>query len=63
MRQERFITSLSEELSSLVCFWGVGELGISKNQLALRFGISQPAASMAVSRGEQLAKDWNFSII
>ena len=48
---------------SLVCFWGVRELGISQIHLALRFGISQPAVSMAVSRGEQLAKDWNFSII
>jgi len=36
---------------SLVCFWGVRELGISQIQLALRFGISQPALSMAVSRG------------
>jgi putative transposase len=48
---------------SLVCFWVVRELGMSQIQLALRFGISQPAVSMAVSRGEQLAKDFNFSIL
>ncbi len=47
----------------LVCFLGVRELGMSQNQLALRFGISQPAVSMAVGRGEQLAKDRNSSII
>jgi len=48
---------------SLVCFWAVRELGISQMQLALRFGISQPAVSMAVSRGEQLAEDFNFSLL
>ena len=48
---------------SLVCFWAVRELGISQIHLARRLGISQPAVSMAVSRGEQLAKDHNFSII
>jgi len=48
---------------SLVCFLGVRELGISQTQLALRFGISQPAVSMAVSRGERLARNQNFSIL
>ncbi len=48
---------------SLVCFWAVRELGISQIRLALRLGISQPAVSMAVNRGEQLAKDYNLSII
>jgi chromosomal replication initiation ATPase DnaA len=48
---------------SLVCFWAVRELGISQIRLALKFGISQPAVSMAVSRGEQMAKDCKFSII
>ena len=42
---------------------GVRELGISQIQLALRFGISQPTLSMAVSRGKQLDKDRNFSIL
>jgi putative transposase len=48
---------------SLLCFWAVSELGISQTQLAMRFKISQPAISMAVSRGEQLAKDNHFSIM
>ena len=45
---------------SLVCFWGVRELGISQIQLALRFGISQPALSMAVSRGETIGQGSQF---
>ena len=48
---------------TLVCFWAVRELGMSQIQLASRFVISQPAVSMAISRGEQLAKDSNFFIL
>jgi hypothetical protein len=48
---------------SILCFWAVRELGISQNQLARILRISQPAVSMAVKRGEQLAKDYNFSIM
>ncbi len=48
---------------SILCFWAVRELGISQNQLARILRISQPAVSMAVKRGEQLAKDHNFSIM
>jgi REP element-mobilizing transposase RayT len=47
---------------SLVCFWAVRELGISQTRLARMLRISQPAVSVAVSRGEQLAKDHNFGI-
>jgi REP element-mobilizing transposase RayT len=44
------------EARSIVCFWVMRELGISQTILAERFGISQPAISMAVGRGERLAK-------
>ncbi|MDO9585319.1 MAG: transposase [Syntrophales bacterium] len=47
---------------SLVCFWAVRELGISQTRLARMLRISQPAVSVAVSRGEKLAKDRNFCI-
>ncbi len=47
---------------SLLCFWAVRELGLSQTRLAQRLRISQPAVSAAVSRGEQLARDHNFSI-
>ena len=48
---------------SLVCFWAVRELGLSQTPLVQRLRISQPAVSAAVSRGEQLARDHNFSIM
>jgi putative transposase len=50
------------EARSLLCFWAVRELGISQTQLSRVFRISQPAVSMAVSRGERLAEDHNFSL-
>ena len=48
---------------SIVCFWAVHELGISQTHLARRFGISQPAVSLAVRRGEGLVKQLGFSIV
>jgi REP element-mobilizing transposase RayT len=40
---------------SLVCFLAVQETTISQAELARRFSLSQPAISMAVDRGRQLA--------
>ncbi|UCG63350.1 MAG: transposase [Deltaproteobacteria bacterium] len=51
------------EARSIVCFWAMRELGISQSHLAQKFGISQPAVSMAVTRGAELAKLHNFSLI
>jgi len=51
------------EARSVVCFWAMRELGISQSHLAQKFGISQPAVSMAVTRGADLAKLHNFSLI
>jgi len=48
---------------SIVCFWAMRELGISQTELARVLRISQPAVSMAVTRGEELAKVHNFSIM
>jgi putative transposase len=48
---------------SILCFWAVRELGMSQIQLARMLRISQPAVSMAVSRGEQAVIDHNFSIM
>jgi predicted transcriptional regulator len=39
------------------------ELGISQGVLAQKFGISQPAISMAVKRGEQVVNKHNFSLL
>ena len=40
----------------LLCFWATTELAISQVELGQKLKISQPAVSMAVRRGEQLAK-------
>jgi len=51
------------------CFYGIDiscrvrESGISQTQLVRMFRIPQPAVGIAVSRGEQMAKDRNFSLI
>jgi putative transposase len=51
------------EARSVVCYWGMREVGISQEILAQKFSISQPAVSMAVKRGEALVKSNNFSLI
>ncbi|UFS72787.1 transposase [Geomonas sp. RF6] len=50
------------EARSLFCYWAVRELGESATSLSRRLGISQPAVSLSVSRGEQLAaeKGWEL---
>jgi REP element-mobilizing transposase RayT len=57
-RQKRVIAA-----RSIVCFWAMRELGISQAELARVLRVSQPAVSMAVARGEELAKVHNFSIM
>ena len=48
---------------SLLCYWGVRELGISATELARRIGITQPAISQSVKRGETIAKENGFELI
>jgi len=47
---------------SLLCFWATNELAISQVELAQKLKVSQPAVSMAVRRGEQLAGDNSYSL-
>ena len=47
---------------SLLCFWATTDLTISQVDLAQKLKISQPAVSMAVRRGEQLAKRNNYKL-
>lgn len=42
---------------SLFCYWAVRELGATTTLLAKRFSLTQPAISLAVSRGERLAAE------
>jgi putative transposase len=45
------------EARSLLCFWAVGELGMSATAVAKRLKISQPAVSISVRRGEKISRD------
>ncbi len=47
---------------SLLCFWATAELAISQVELGQKLKISQPAVSMAVRRGEQLASRYSYSL-
>lgn len=42
---------------SLVCYWAVRETNISQAELSRRFAITQPAVSMAVNRGRDIAAE------
>ena len=48
---------------SLLCYWAVRELGLTATELAKRLGVTQPAVSYAVSRGERFAKERNYSLV
>jgi len=47
---------------SVVCYWGVRELVMSATELAKELGVSQPAVSMSVRRGEGIVKDQGFKL-
>ena len=46
----------------MVCYWGNTELGISMTTLSKKFGLSQPAISIAVRRGEKLIKSNKYTL-
>jgi hypothetical protein len=48
---------------SLLCYWAVRELGFTATELAKRLRMTQPAVSYAVSRGEQIAKKNNYTLV
>lgn len=43
------------EARSLLCYWAVRELGMTATEVARNIGLTQPAVSIAVRRGEALA--------
>lgn len=47
---------------SLTCYWSVKELGVSLAELSRRFGISSPAISKAVARGQKLARQLHYQL-
>jgi DNA-binding transcriptional ArsR family regulator len=48
---------------SLLCYWAVRELGLTATELAKRLGVTQPAVSYAVIRGERIAIERNYSLV
>ena len=48
---------------SLLCYWAVRELGLTATKLAKRLGLTQPAVSYAVIRGELIAKESNYTLV
>lgn len=47
---------------SLFCFWAVRELGVSMSSLGREFGISVPAISKSVKRGQQIAESRGLTL-
>lgn len=47
---------------SLFCYWAVRELGVMTTLLAKRFSMTQPAISVAVSRGERLVEEQGWRL-
>jgi REP element-mobilizing transposase RayT len=48
---------------SLFCYWAARELGVSLTELARQLGISVPAVSYSVERGEVIAQENNYQRI
>ena len=47
---------------SLVCYWAVKELGMTGTEISKLLGLTQPAVSKAVQRGEKIAIENQFSL-
>lgn len=47
---------------SLLCYWVVRELGVTATSLAKQMGLTQPAVSIAVKRGEKIAEAMNLNL-
>ena len=46
----------------MLCYWAVRELGETEIKIARELGITQPAVSVAVKRGEKLVKQMELQI-
>ncbi|MBN1102817.1 MAG: hypothetical protein JXL84_05310 [Deltaproteobacteria bacterium] len=54
-RQGRYPSTV--EARSVLCYWGVRELGMSTVEMSRRLHISQPTASQSVKRGEKVVAE------
>jgi putative transposase len=57
-RQKRLV-----EARSLYCFWAARELGTPQKALAVRFSVTEPAISYAVTRGQRIARERGYSLL
>ena len=48
---------------SLLLYWAVRGLILTATVLAKRLYVTQPAVSYAVSRGERIAREKNYSLV
>jgi len=51
------------EARSLLCYWAVKELGTPMSALGRRLGISIPAVSKSVTRGQNIAKERGYTLL
>ncbi|MDF1581664.1 MAG: hypothetical protein P1P74_12975, partial [Desulfuromonadales bacterium] len=47
---------------SLLCFWAVRELEMTASEVGRKIGLTQPAVSRAVPRGESLSKEMQIAL-
>ena len=50
------------EARDLLCYWASKELVMSKTDLAKRLNLTQPAVSIAVRRGEKIARESQYEL-
>jgi putative transposase len=50
------------EARNIVCYWASRELGLSQVYIARKFGVSQPAISAAIQRGEKIIIERQFQL-
>ena len=55
--------ALSVKARSVLCFWGVRELGITSVELAYSLGLCPSAVTKAAQRGEKLAAENHYSLM
>jgi REP element-mobilizing transposase RayT len=48
---------------SLLCYWGVRELGMTTVELAKKVNLAQPTVSQAVSRGQKIAEEQGLNLL
>ncbi len=48
---------------NMVCYWAYTHLGINQTELALKFGVSQPAVCAAVQKGQKIIEQNRYDLI